>query len=326
MDRARLVASLPTGPRRPLAATPARPPGSVRRSTAIDQRPGPDGTVEILGQARDLRTRADGTALVLDETRLHVVADANGVMADVKADPPAPALRELVGVPTGSGFRARAAAAVPDHARRHSGLHQLLDDVPLAALLGHYAVTRAHPEWQLPDGAADAMADVCAGWATGGTMLDALARTGTFPVPVGPPAPPLATSGDPLAWPVLEPMAPGSVRRVRRLDLVEGDPLVVEVYHRDSHLDVDGAEDVLHEYTLRATVDPSTLVVGGAVARAHVLPWPECPAALASADRVVGLPLADLAVVIGAADVGTSTCSHLDDLLRSMAGLAALAR
>ena len=41
--------------------------------------------------------------------------------------------------------------------------------------------------------------------------------------------------------------------------MVDGDTLRVDVHFRDSHLAVDAAEDVLHEYTLQATVDPSSL-------------------------------------------------------------------
>jgi len=157
-------------------------------------------------------------------------------------------------------------------------------------------------------------------------MLGAMDETGIFPIPLGPDAPHLDHPDDPLAWHEMEPMAPKSVRRRRRLDVIDGDPLRVDVHFRDSHLAVDAAEDVLHEYTLQATVDPEALVVLGADAQARTLPWPECPNALASATRIAGEPVAGLRAKVHADFRGTTTCTHLNDVLRSLAGVSALAR
>ncbi|MFN8019352.1 MAG: DUF2889 domain-containing protein [Acidimicrobiales bacterium] len=108
----------------------------------------------------------------------------------------------------------------------------------------------------------------------------------------------------------------------------------VEAYFRDSYRppahpsDGDGAEgtrpEALHEYTLTATVDRATHRILSAEATAHTLPWPECPGALASAGRSVGLTVEEVADRVRADFTGTSTCSHLNDQLRSLAGLAAL--
>ncbi len=103
-------------------------------------------------------------------------------------------------------------------------------------------------------------------------------------------------------------------------------PLTVDVHFRDSHLAADAAEDILHEYTLQATVDPTTLVVLGCEAQARTLPWPECPNALASATRIAGEPVAGLRAKVHADFRGTTTCTHLNDVLRSLAGVSALAR
>jgi hypothetical protein len=123
----------------------------------------------------------------------------------------------------------------------------------------------------------------------------------------------------------MEPMAPKSVRRRRRLDLIDGDPLRVDVHFRDSHLAADAAEDILHEYTLQATVDPDSLLVLSSKAQARTLPWPECPNALASATRIAGELVADLRAKVHADFRGTTTCTHLNDVLRSLAGITALA-
>ena len=60
-------------------------------------------------------------------------------------------------------------------------------------------------------------------------------------------------------------------------------------------------------------------------AGAHALPWTECPQALGSAARLVGAPASDLRAVVRRDFVGTSTCTHLNDTLRSLADLPALA-
>ena len=329
MDRARLVASLPNGPQHPRAGTPPRRPGSVRRTTAIEQRWDDFGQPQdVVASGRDLRTALDGTATVVDRARVDLWVAGDGTVASVEVDPAHPALDGLVGSPTRSGFRAAAAALVPEHRDEATVLHQLLDDVPLAALIASYGLTREHPEWNIPLETAQRLTDLCSGWAAGATMLDALETTGIFPIPVGPIAPPLTDADDPLAWHELEVMTPRTVRRVRRLDLATdpaGGPLALEVYFRDSHLGLDGVEDVLHEYTVDATVDPASLVVLSSTAVAHTLPWPECPGALTSAGRIVGHPVADLPALVGDTFTGTSTCSHLNDLLRSIAGVASMA-
>ena len=59
-------------------------------------------------------------------------------------------------------------------------------------------------------------------------------------------------------------------------------------------------------------------------ARAQVLPWMECPGALASAHRVAGMPLTDLRRLGPARADRRSTCTHLNDTLRSLADVAVL--
>jgi hypothetical protein len=216
--------------------------------------------------------------------------------------------------------------AVPEHRDAGTALHQLLDDVPMAALISNYGSTREQgDDFDLPPETAEGLADLCAGWERGATMLGAMTATGIFPIPLGPPAPDLA-SDDPLAWHEMEPMVPRSARRRRRIDLIAGDVLRLDVHFRDSHLAQDADEDVLHEYTLVGTVDPASLVVLSSEATARTLPWPECPRALASAGRVVGHPVSELRRLVSTDFRGISTCTHLNDVLRSLAGVTALAR
>lgn len=325
-ERALLVASLPHGPRQPVTGTPPRRPGSVRRTTCIDQRRGElADPQQVVASGRDLLTRADGTTEVIDAVTLRATVDPMGNVTAITADPPAPGLDALIGVPVRKGFRGRVEEALPDHGSGATVLHQLLDDLPLAALISGYGTTREMEDFRLPPAAVLNMTDLCAGWAGGATMLDALDSTGIFPIPIGPPAPDLLCSDDPLAWHELEPMAPRSVRRRRRLDLVAGAPLTMDVHFRDSHMGADGLEEVLHEYSVEVELDHSLNVLRSE-ARVRVLPWPECPGAIGSAGRIVGQSVTALRQLVASDFTGTSTCTHLNDVLRSLAGATALVK
>jgi hypothetical protein len=321
------VSTLPHGPRDPMVAPPPRRPGSVRRTTTIDKRRGaPGAPLDMEARGRDLLTRHDGSTVVTDAAVFRATVSATGTISAIEADPPEPALAGLVGAHVSRGFRAKVDVIVPHHREAGSVLHQLLDDVPMAALISNYGWSREADDFELSPDVAGRLTDLCAGWEAGGTMLDVLGRTGVFPIPVGPTAPDLTATGDPLAWHAVEPLVPRSVRRWRRLDLLLDAPLVLDVHYRDCHLGAEEPEDVLHEYQLSATVDPTTLCVLTSVATPRVLPWPECPGALASAARIVGLPVADLRERVLAELTGTSTCTHLNDLLRSLAGVPTLVR
>ncbi|MDO8364466.1 MAG: DUF2889 domain-containing protein, partial [Actinomycetota bacterium] len=111
-------------------------------------------------------------------------------------------------------------------------------------------------------------------------------------------------------------------RRQRRLDVVPGPtrdaPVHVESDFLDSHVDEDGYETVIHEYTVTAVIDPATLTVVSSSAVAHTLPWMECIQAEASGDRLTGRPLQDLRPRVREELLGITTCTHLNDTLRSI--------
>jgi hypothetical protein len=321
---------LPTGPQDPLPETPLRRLGSVRRTVSLDQRRGDPGEPQHLEcRGRDLLTRADGTTAVVDEAHVAVEVDAAGTITAIEGQArarPVVGLEALVGGSISRGLRQRADELVAEQGGAGTVLHQLLDDLPMAALISSYGSSREQPDFTLPRAAADRLTDLCSGWRSGGTMLGALERSGRFPIPVGPPAPPLERPDDPLAWHPLPELARRSVRRVRRIDAAILDGVAeLDVHHRDSHRGLDDApEDVLHEYVLAVEVDPEDQVVRRSRASARVLPWPECPGALASAERVAGEPLARLRPLVAMRFQGTSTCTHLNDALRSVAGTANL--
>lgn len=350
------------GPHDPVRATPARPAGSVRRTSTIDTlRPdGLRGGSVVAARARDLRTGRSGSAQVLGEVTL-AVRLAPGATVERIESSPAAGLADLVGARVGSGFRRRVADAVP---AEHDGctlLHLLLDDLPGATLVSGYAVQRGGALGGLAPAGAGAVGgrgdrggadagdgggtggdgrrrvpietfrdDICAGWVGEGSMMSALREHGQIPVPMGPPAPSLADPADPVGWHPLDPLPPHGMRRARRLDLVapatgDGGGWRVEAHFRDSHVDGDGHETVVHEYTVAGSVDPVAGTVVSMAARAQVLPWTECPGAVDSAGRLAGMSLAELRARVRRELVGRTTCTHLNDTLRALADVSALA-
>jgi hypothetical protein len=83
-------------------------------------------------------------------------------------------------------------------------------------------------------------------------------------------------------------------------------------------------ETIIHEYTLTAAVDAATGVIVDSHATPRVLPWQECPGAVASAERITGMTLRDLHFRVRQELFGTGTCTHLNDLLRFVADAAVL--
>ena len=312
--------------------------------------------LELAGHARDLRTGADGEAEVLAEATVRAVLDGSRVLGRLETSPAVPAAQSLVGERVAGGFRAAVDQAVPDHRHARSPLYLLLDDLPVAALISGYAdlyrrdpasppmpapstpgsvdtttpgpvdpTTPGPGDGADPSRAAPALkADICSGWRSDGTMMVALREEGRIPITVGPIAPALEDPSDPWGWHRIEPLGPGAMRRRRLIDVTAGDPLVVRAMFRDTHADSAGVETVLHEYTLELELDPVNLVVHRSEATPRVLPWVECPAAAASAHRLEGQTVEGLRSFVRGELAGTSTCTHLNDLLRSIADVGAL--
>lgn len=286
--------------------------------------------VLLVGAARDTSTDGAGVGTILAESSVRAEIGKDRRLEVITISPQVRDLSPLLGRAVASGFRAAVDETVPNDRKNQTPLYLLLDDLPVAALISGYADLYVRhpdePESASRNRAHSLKADICAGWASDATMMQEIARVGRIPTPIGPEAPRLERDDDSLSWHPIEALGPGTMRRRRRIDVVSGDILHVDAMFRDSHVDEDGLETIVHEYSLDATVEPVELVVTGCEAKARVLPWTECPRAAASAGRLEGHPVASLRTFVRQQLTGTTTCTHLNDLLRSLADVAPLAR
>jgi hypothetical protein len=323
----------------PACSTPARRPGSVRRTTTHDStRPdGLDGRVVVVARGRDLLTRDDASTAVLDAAWIEFVAGPflDGTLRHVATDPPHAGVASLVGRSAYAGFRRAVEEALPGERDSGSVRYQLFDDLPTALMLsgrvlraeglGFGAGSEGPSLGHRKEGLGPPV-DICAGWIAGGAAVAGYSDQ-VPPLFAAPDAPGVVPSDDPLAWHDHPTLSAHATRRRRRLDLWREDGLVqLDSFFRDSHVDGKGRESVVHEYSVRAAVDPETLEVVRCHAEWGELPFPECPGALASASRVVGASTSGLRRRVLKTMVGPETCTHLNDQLRSFEDVGALLR
>ncbi len=284
------------------------------------------GPVVLAARARDLRTDVDGAPERLATAAIDATIDYVGgrIVTALSVAPVADDLDQLIGIAASSGFRQVVDRVLPGDRGTGSLRYQLLDDLPTAILVSGFAIGAAGvrmPARHLHL----ANENLCAGWATGGTIMTGIELDGSPPMVTGPVAPSLLPADDEFAWHELTPLPPHGMRRWRRLDMWrEHDVVQIDCFFRDSHVAADGIETVIHEYAVGAAVDPATMRFTRCDAAIGALPWVECPAAAASAGRLVGALATELRLWVRGTFVGPPTCTHLNDTLRAMEDIPAL--
>src|SRR2546423_14303054 len=132
------------GPHDPSRGTPARHPGSVRRTSSIDMT-WPDGLRErrlmLTGRARDLRSDGPGNPHVVDDVTVTAVVDRSDAsrLTELEVSPAVAGVAALIGEPVASGFRAAVGRELPEHAGACTPVFLLPDDLPVAALISRHA-------------------------------------------------------------------------------------------------------------------------------------------------------------------------------------------
>jgi hypothetical protein len=329
----------------PAVGSPERRRGSIRRTTSIDIRfpDGMDGGLTLEGRGRDLVTGLDGDADEIDRSSVLAVTEGPArFIVSIEADPPIEGLEALVAVPIVAGFRKAIAQRLPETHAANAISSLLLDDLTGAGIVSGSATGRAAIELGIqwppapPEGAEGQMPSprrvriggpgpaVCIGHIAGGFMARRTAE-GRPLLGQGPPVPLPSPDDDPLAWHEEPPLPPRSMRRKRRIDVWrEDDRVMVDTHFRDSHFEADGVETAVHEYEITAELDPVDLTVRRVEVRPRSLPGPECAGAAASAQRIVGQPIGELRDLVRNEFRGETTCTHLNDQLRSLADVPAL--
>jgi hypothetical protein len=326
-----------------LASAPARRRDSVRRTSTVDvtRRAGGspfDQFERVEGATRDLVTDGTGAATVVERARL-VVALEDGVIVRVEPERPTSVCEGLLGCRIGFSFRSAAKEVLV--ALAGTGLGLLVDDLSGAIAPSGYAGMRhgalatgslPAPMPAAPETGDDApthrsQLDVCAGWRAGGAATGRRERG--EPLPLAEPwAAPSLADGDALAWHEMPPLTPLQTRRLRRIDLWrEGEQLAVDLMFRDVMVDPDGTERVVHEYAVAGEIHEPTMTVAWLTADPRALPFPtDCPIAAGSAAFIVGHAVGDLRRSVRQISVGPASCTHLNDLYRSIADVTTLAR
>ncbi|MEE4453922.1 DUF2889 domain-containing protein [Novosphingobium resinovorum] len=328
----------PPPPRSTANPAPPRSAGSVRRTTSIDVSwpDGLDGQRRFIGGARDLWTPLAGEdGLTLAEARFDARLTEDKTITAITAQPSGEAIARLVGARAGGHLRGLLREVMPEMVAAAHPLYIVLDDLSGTALVSSFAWSQWYPDWadrlreKLGEERHAQMmaqrANVCWGLQEGNSGLTdevdpdrvANADAGDLRNPI-----------DPSGWHDLAEADGPGFRRARRIDVTldrENGVIVVDSAFQDSAKRRDGSRVAIHEYRLGARADATTLELLSLQPEARILPFSECPGAIANTGRLVGRNLAEIREDVLAQLRGPEGCTHLNDALRALADVPALA-
>lgn len=315
---------------------PLRRPGSIRRTTSIDS-DWPDGLGqpwEMIGRARDLLTPfGDAEPRVLASAQFRIMASPIREILSIEASVDHPRLQEMVGVRAGGASRAALGEKLGD--LKGTPLYQLLDDYAGASLVAGWIWSRWSDDWMVrarnagtrsTAGRGGNMTDVCVGFAEGASSLHQDGSGNTVDqsyAEVGP----LEHPDDALSWHPMPFQQGPQKRRSRRIDLWrEGDLVKLDAAFQDSGSNPNGGRTAIHEYRLFAEIDAESGTLEALQVLPMILPFRECPGAAVKASRLVGQKVADFREIVLEKFASTRGCTHLNDVLRALSDVPALAR
>ena len=335
------MASMPQPPRKTANPAPPRPAGSLRRTSSLDVEwpDGRRGTRRMHGRARDYRTNANGAGTVLAEATMTADLDPQRMIIAISAEalcgPVAPAnITTLIGKRGGGHLRMAIQELMPELIAQTAPLYLALDDISGTSLISSWAWSLWDPDWlakmreQVPERQSanmmQEMMNVCWGLAEGNSGLNPDAASMSQPAADGGE---LRNPADPDGWHRFPEIAGVSFRRARRIDLWrEGGLIHIDAAFQDSAPREDGTRAALHEYRIAATADAETLELLTLEPEGRVLPFFECPGAIANARALVGSSLDQMRATVLGNLRGTAGCTHLNDALRALADVPQLAK
>ncbi|MEY4269163.1 MAG: hypothetical protein RLZZ58_379 [Pseudomonadota bacterium] len=284
------------------------------------------------GYARDMWTPADGGApVVLAEDRYRILASARREILSIAVSPDRPEVQHLVGVRAGGESRAALTQIMANERIKGSPLYLILDDFAGASLVAGWVWSRWVDDWGAmaqkagltkTAGRGGNMEGVCSGFAAGSS---ALLRSGPSKDQSSAVVPSLLNPADPDGWHTLGVQEGVGMRRARRIDVwQDGDGLMIDVGFQDSGTSPVGGDRIaIHEYHVTARATDG--ILADLKVDARILPFRECPGAVAHAQRMLGTPLGELRAKVLETLPGTLGCTHLNDVIRSMAEVPQLA-
>lgn len=323
----------PQAPSQPIGVSPLRRAHSVRRTMTLEATwpGGLRGPTVIAGHCRDGWTGdPHAPPQVLAEDRLSAEAQDRTIVS-LSAMPPRPGLVALEGARPGGKFRGILNEALPGEREAGTPLYLMLDDLAGTTLVSRWAWSRWFPGWATAPteegrkAHAEAMLGNCLGLRPGSRGIvdqgaPVLQQNSSDVGPIRNPA-------DPHGWHAFGELT-GEIqfRRARRIDAWrEGGTIHVETHFQDSSNTREGVgRRALHEYLLWAEADANTGLLTAIDARAGTLPYGECPGAIANLRFLIGKPLADLRTTVLQMLRRTNGCTHLNDVVRSLAEVPAM--
>lgn len=319
------------------AAVPPRRPGSIRRTTSIDLHwpDGRDKPAHFDARVRDAITLEDGSFQEIDA---HAIKGRSGLSREISIisaipdDGFAPALE---GLRAGGQLRAKLRELFTTPEQQACGLYLLLDDLAGATLVSSWSWFAWHGYSEALGntirganigGQNGSMRGVCIGLAEGSSALDAhdfpKLEEQYYAV-----VPSLVRSDDPASWHALPTLAGPAMRRARWIDVHRHDAeLIAEAGFQDSALRPDGARLAVHEYRVSAAAEAHSGRILDITATPYVLPHEDCPAAVLNLGRLKGESLNTLRVTVPEMLARTEGCTHLNDVVRALAGVQHMAK
>ncbi len=314
--------------RGPAGPAPVRPAQSIRRTATVDMTwPGGQGTqLRLDGSARDAVTLDPGEPpRVLVSATTSVGIGPEREIQDIRATPARDGIERLVGCRGGGHLRGALDDILPGERKAGTPLYLLLDDISGTSLIAGFAWSRWDTGWpgRARRGPHRSMEGICIGFRPGSSALDEIGQ-GRAPhrsQPVGP----LLHPDDPHGWHELAEHSGVWARRARRIDVwLDDDAIVIDSGFQDSAGDPEHGRVAVHEYALRARADVATGTLRSVEPVPHILPFMECPSAVARAADVVGVPLGELRSAVLERLPRTNGCTHLNDALRALAEVPVL--
>jgi hypothetical protein len=317
-----------------------RPSGSIRRTSSIDVSwpEGPEAPRQMVGRARDYLTAAgsDRPGEILTESSFRLRMTEDKTITAIAAEPERRGIETMIGERGGNHLRTVLRERMPELIERNDPLYLVLDDISGTALVSAFAWSQWYPELAEvmrqrmagPDmeNVLQQRANICWGLQDGNTGLWA----------EGPPhsvadadAGELVNPADPAGWHRFHDEDGPGFRRARRIDVIRDEmarKLRIDSAFQDSAKVKEGGRVAIHEYLLRATCDLDTLEILTLEPEARILPFSECPGAVHNVERLIGKRLDAIRGEVLALLRGPEGCTHLNDALRALADVPALAQ